>query len=209
MKVTGGATLHAPTRRVWAALSDPAVLARTIPGCERLVVSGPGSCKVTVTAGIASTRGTYAGEVSLSDRQEPTSFQLRASGAGGPGTVSTNVHVRLTDGGNGNTVLSYDADAVIGGMIAGVGQRMLTSVAQRLASEFFTSVNGVLAGEPGTMGTATQEHGEPTPADPGVCVVPPRPKAPASGQFLRGVLTGAAIALAGVIVRGLVARRNR
>jgi len=33
VKVSGEATLHAPIDRVWAALNDPAVLVRTIPGC--------------------------------------------------------------------------------------------------------------------------------------------------------------------------------
>ena len=36
MKITGSATLDAPVETVFAALNDPAVLARTIPGCERL-----------------------------------------------------------------------------------------------------------------------------------------------------------------------------
>ena len=36
MKVTGSAILHASRESVWAALNDPAVLARTIPGCEQL-----------------------------------------------------------------------------------------------------------------------------------------------------------------------------
>ena len=36
MKITGDATLTAPVDQVWAALHDPAVLARTLPGCETL-----------------------------------------------------------------------------------------------------------------------------------------------------------------------------
>ena len=36
VKVSGTATLHAPREKVWAALNDPAVLVRTIPGCQQL-----------------------------------------------------------------------------------------------------------------------------------------------------------------------------
>ena len=42
MKVAGQATLHAPIERVFAALNDPAVLVRTIPGCQQLEATGSG-----------------------------------------------------------------------------------------------------------------------------------------------------------------------
>ena len=146
MKISGAATMHAPADKVWTALNDPAVLVRTIPGCEQLEATGPDSYRLTVTAGVASIKGTYTGEVALSEKQEPASFLMTASGAGGPGTVSTSVQVRLAPNGDGSTELSYDADAVIGGMIASVGQRMLVSVAKKMAREFFTAVDDVLTG---------------------------------------------------------------
>ena len=40
MKIAGEATLQAPVEAVWEALLDPAVLVRTIPGCERLETVG-------------------------------------------------------------------------------------------------------------------------------------------------------------------------
>ncbi len=146
MKIAGTAVLHAPADRVWAALNDPAVLVRTIPGCSSLEPNGPDSYRMTVTAGVASVKGVYAGEVALHDQQPPGSFRLRASGAGAPGTVRADVLVELADGGDGTTSLAYDADAVVGGMVGGVGQRMLVGVAKKTAGEFFRAVDGVLAG---------------------------------------------------------------
>ena len=147
MKVAGQATLHAPIERVFAALNDPAVLVRTIPGCQRLEPTGPDAYAMTVTAGVASIKGSYAGTVQLAELQPPNSFVLRASGAGGPGTVTADVSVRLSER-DGVTVLDYDADAVVGGMIGGVGQRMLAGVAKKLAGEFFAGVDEVLNGAP-------------------------------------------------------------
>ena len=153
MKVTGGATLNAPIEAVWTALNDPAVLVRTIPGCERLEATGADSYRLTITTGMAAVRGTYTGEVSLADQQPPGSFTLRASGTGGPGTISTDVRVQLATAQNGSTWLSYEADAVVGGVIAGVGQRMLAGVAKRMAEQFFGSVDDLLAAVPGPAGT--------------------------------------------------------
>jgi hypothetical protein len=226
VKISGVATMHAPADKVWTALNDPAVLVRTIPGCEQLEATGPDSYRLIMTAGVASIQGTYTGEISLSDRREPSSFLMTATGAGGPGTVSTSVQVRLAATPDGCTELSYDADAVVGGMIAGVGQRMLTSVAKKMAGEFFLSVDDVLAGReapapagvpagaagPGALAAAGPAAGAAATPAPGVYVAPPRPARPAAlaGQgFLRGVLVGAAVALAGVALGGLLGRRAR
>ncbi|HEY7044041.1 MAG TPA: carbon monoxide dehydrogenase subunit G, partial [Nocardioidaceae bacterium] len=95
MLVSGSATVGAAPDEVWKALNDPAVLVRTIPGCQRLEEIGPDSYTMTVTAGVASIKGVYTGQVRLTDQQPPDTFVLKASGAGGPGTVSADVRVTL------------------------------------------------------------------------------------------------------------------
>src|SRR6187551_630754 len=127
MKITGEATVAAPVERVWWALNDPSVLVRTIPGCLQLEETGPDAYRMTVTAGVAAIKGTYDGEVRITDQQEPDRFVLHASGAGAPGTVSADVVVTLVSDGDA-TRLAYDADAVVGGVLGGVGQRMIASV---------------------------------------------------------------------------------
>ncbi|GAA4506101.1 MULTISPECIES: SRPBCC domain-containing protein [Nonomuraea] len=139
MKVAGSAEIGVERDRVWAALQDPAVLVRTIPGCERLEECGPDTYRMTVNAGVASLKGVYQGEVALAEPAAPVSFVLRARGQGAPGTVDATVLVRLSEI-DGGTRVEYDADAVIGGMIGGVGQRMLGSVARKTAGEFFAAV---------------------------------------------------------------------
>ncbi|MER6947899.1 carbon monoxide dehydrogenase subunit G [Nonomuraea sp. NPDC000554] len=139
MKVAGSAVIGVERDRVWAALQDPGVLVHTIPGCERLEETGPDTYRMTVNAGVASLKGVYQGEVVLADPLAPESFVLRARGQGAPGTVDATVQVRLSEV-EGGTRVDYDADAVVGGMIGGVGQRMLGSVARRTAGEFFAAV---------------------------------------------------------------------
>jgi uncharacterized protein len=231
MKIAGNATLHAPVEAVYAALQDPRVLVRTIPGCERLEQVGQDAYSMTVTAGVASVRGTYAGDVRLTDHRAPHGFMLRASGSGAPGTVSADVTVELSSGDDGTTVLSYDADAVVGGMIGGVGQRLLTSVAKRTAGEFFTAVDQVLTGAaeavpgdgaptrmgeaaapPTRMGAAdAPARADGVGAGPRVYRAPARPAATPipGGQFAAGVVLGAAAALLGALVGGYLARRAR
>lgn len=216
MKVSGSAVLNAPVDQVWAAFNDPAVLARTLPGCQELREVGPDAYKMTITAGVASIKGTYEGDVSLTQQNPPGSFVLKAAGSGAPGTVSADVAVKLVDSPTGGTQLTYDADAVVGGVIGGVGQRMLTGVAKKMAGQFFQAVDADIAGVRAPV-PAAAAPGVPAPAAAGAPAVPgaaPAVHVPAAlaaaapgKDFLIGTLVGAAIALAGVAV-GVVAGRR-
>ncbi|GAA2145825.1 hypothetical protein GCM10009844_21050 [Nocardioides koreensis] len=213
MKFTGDATLNAPVDRVWSALLDPSVLVRTIPGCERLEATGDNAYAMTVTAGVAAIKGTYAGSCELSDLDPHTSLVMKLQGAGAPGTIGADVSVGFRDGGDGTTTVTYDADAIVGGMVGGVGQRMLASVSRRMAGEFFGNVEAVLTGAaPAVAAAAPGGPAAALPsaeAAPGVFVAPPRPAALTSqDDFLKGIAVGAGLVLAGVIVGGLFGRRR-
>jgi carbon monoxide dehydrogenase subunit G len=210
MKVAGEAVLHAPVSRVWDALLDPAVLVATIPGCERLETTGDHSYAMTVTAGVASIKGTYAGTCSLHDLHPHQSLMLRAAGSGAPGTVSADVKVTFTDNGDNTTTLAYDADAVVGGMVGGVGQRMLTSVSKRMAGEFFAAVDRVLTGQaPAASGGVEQPVRPDAPAgSPAVFTAASAAGIGTNEDFLRGMLAGAGLVVLGVVVGGVLGRRR-
>jgi carbon monoxide dehydrogenase subunit G len=217
MKFTGENTLAAPVEQAWDALLDPAVLVRTIPGCERLEATGENAYAMTVTAGVASIKGTYAGSCVLTDLVEHESLVMKLDGAGAPGTIGATVNVRFVPDGS-STRVSYDADAVVGGMIGGVGQRMLTSVSRRMAGEFFGNVDGVLAGGGGLVTGASAPSstsgaaGAPssTSAVAGQVFTAPAPAAAAGSrqEFLTGVAVGAGLVVLGVVVGGIFGRRR-
>ncbi|GHH64437.1 hypothetical protein GCM10017673_07110 [Streptosporangium violaceochromogenes] len=202
MKLAGSAVLGADRDLVWSALQDPAVLVRTIPGCERLEETGDGTYRMTVTAGVASIKGVYRGEVALADPEAPHRFVLRARGQGAPGTVEATVRVRLSEV-DGGTRVDYDAEAVIGGMIGGVGQRMLGSVARKTAGDFFSAVEshlsgvvppsgappaGVPAAGPGGAPGALAGVPVPLPVSPPLAAVPPLATGAAPGAAPGGAV---------------------
>ena len=144
MKLDGSAVLSASPEQVWSVITDPAVLARTIPGCASLEQVGEDSYTKVVTAGVGAIRGKYAGEVRLSDLSFPKSYVMHASGPGAPWSVRATVQITLAPSDAG-TELTWSADAVVGGAVAGVGQRMITGVAKRMADQFFSAVDKELA----------------------------------------------------------------
>ena len=167
---------------------------------------------MTVLAGVASIKGVYEGKVALTDQNPLDTFVLTAAGAGTPGTVNAKVAVSLSDSGDESTTLTYDADAVVGGMIGGVGQRMLSGVAKKTAAEFFSAVDDVLSGRSPAPAQAGGDADAREAASATVFEAPIR--SPGAGQtgpgdFLRGAVVGAAAALCGVLVGGWLGGKAR
>ena len=214
MKVSGNAVVQASVDQVWEAMLDPAVLARTLPGCESLSLVGENHYAIQLSLGVGSITGTYAGECRLSDLERPQRLRLHIECAGGPGSVSGDVAVQLVAVDGGTTRVEFDAEATVTGVIGGVGQRMLGAVARRTAAQFFgarerdilTPAGGAAAADATAPAPAVQTAGTPAPA---VTVAGGAITAGAArGQVgVEGVLLGAALTLLGVV--GALAARRR
>ena len=206
MKISGSNVIDQPVDKVWDALLDPRVLVATIPGCERLETTGDNQYAMTVTAGVAAIKGTYNGSCSLSDLEQHRSLVMRLSGAGAPGTVDATVNVAFSEPAPGQTQIAYDADAIVGGMVGGVGQRMLSSVSKRMAGEFFGNVGAALAGGGRASAVETSPGGA---AEPGVFTAPATTVGISSqGDFLKGIAVGAGLVVLGVVIGGIFGRRR-
>ena len=220
MNLDGSAVLHADPDRVWSVITDPAVLARTIPGCESLERVGDDEYKMNVSVGVGAIRGTYAGEVKLSDQQRPSSYVMHASGAGAPGNARATVTINLEPADGGTTTLTYSADAVIGGPVAGVGQRMITGVAKRMAGQFFTAIDNELTGKVTPIAAAPSavaagEAAVAAPAAAGPQVFTGKAATAVGGlggdtqTLLLGAGVGAVLTLLGVLLGFRMGRRAR
>ena len=134
MKITGSYTIDAPRDQVWAALNDMEVLARIVPGCERLVQTGENEYEGTVKIGIQSIKGSYSGKIRLEDIQPPHHYKLVASGRSSNGVVDGSGSVDLAEQ-DGKTVLTYSGDAQIGGTLASVGQRLIEGASKQMINQ--------------------------------------------------------------------------
>jgi uncharacterized protein len=210
MKIAGRSVVHADPVRTWAAITDPAVLVGVIPGCDVLTPIADNRFALTVSLGVASIKGSYSGEVWFSDLVEPDSLTMRANGSGGPGTIDTTVRVHLTGLSDGSTRIDYDADAIVGGMVGGVGQRVLAGVAKKTAGLFFAAIDEVLTGAaqlaPGAAGAAAS-----VPLGTRQIAIGQRPPAagrPDGRSLVGAAAVGAISMLIGVLVGARIARRR-
>src|SRR6185503_14560104 len=143
MKLEGSYEVKAPRDKVWSAFLDPGTLQKAIPGCEKLELIGPDEYKARLKIGVAAVKGTFEGKVRLQDKKAPDSYRLAAEGSGGPGFVRSDTVITLSDIPDGTRV-AYTADVQVGGLIAGVGQRMLGGVSKMMADQFFTKMSQLL-----------------------------------------------------------------
>lgn len=212
MKISGSNDVPFPVGQVWDALLDPRVLVATIPGCERLAATGENAYDMTVTAGVAAIKGTYQGQCALSDLNQHQSLVMRLSGAGAPGTIDATVDVSFTESAPGTTRIDYTADAVVGGMVGGVGQRMLTSVSKRMAGEFFGNVARAIAAPPSPVVELVETPGAETSGAGPVFAAPAKAGGMGAGigsqdDFVKGIAVGAGLVVLGVVVGRLFGRR--
>ena len=145
MKLEATYEIPAPRQKVWDAFLDPAMLQQAIPGCERLEAIGPDEFKATLKVGVGAVKGTFEGKVKLSDKHPPDNYRMFVEGSGGPGFIRGDAVMTLTDGEAGKTKISYTADVQVGGLIAGVGQRMLGGVSKMMGDQFFNRMTELLA----------------------------------------------------------------
>ncbi len=139
MKIEGTYEIHAPRERVFAALIDPETLRRCIPGCESLEKSGADEYVATMKAGVGPVKGTFKGTVQLQNLQAPTHYNLVVSGKGGPGFVKGTATFDLEEV-DASTMIKYEGEMQVGGVIAGVGQRMIEAAAKMMAGRFFAAL---------------------------------------------------------------------
>ncbi len=136
MKIEGNHKIAAPRDVVWKGLLDPTVLARAVPGCEKLEAQPDGSYRAEMSVGIAAVKGKYHGRIEILDPVAPEHYRMKVEGQGTGGFVKGEGLLTLT-GQGGETVVSYSGEAQAGGIIANVGQRLLQGAARQIVGRFF------------------------------------------------------------------------
>ena len=140
LDIGGNETIPAPVEALWVALNDPKVLTRCVPGCKSMTEIAPDAYKVDMQLKVAAVGGSFEGEISLSDKAAPKSCSFKVSGAGTLGHGNGIARFEIVPDGENGSRLIYKGTGEIGGLVAGVGQRILASVSKHLIGRFFVAL---------------------------------------------------------------------
>lgn len=139
MELTGEYRISAPRETVWNAILDPEMLKRCIPGCKELAQTGDNAYAAKVQVKVGPVSATFSGSVELTDMEAPAGCRIVGQGNGGiAGFAKGEAKVSLAEDG-ADTILTYVADAQIGGKLASLGGRLVQATAKKLSDQFFTS----------------------------------------------------------------------
>lgn len=140
LEMSGTYELPVARERVWAALNDPEMLKRCIPGCEELEKVSDTEFRAIAVAKVGPVKARFKGNVTLTDLNPPEGYRISGQGDGGiAGFAKGGAQVRLDPTEAGGTSLHYEAEAQIGGKLAQIGQRLVAGTAKKIADEFFAN----------------------------------------------------------------------
>jgi carbon monoxide dehydrogenase subunit G len=145
LEMSGEYVLPRDRKAVYAALNDPEMLKKCIPGCEELTMVSDNEFAAVVKMTIGPVSARFKGRVKLEDLDPPNGYRIAGEGEGGvAGFAKGGATVRLTEVPEG-TNLAYNAEANVGGKIAQLGQRLLAGSAKKIADKFFANFTAELS----------------------------------------------------------------
>ena len=182
MKIEGSYTFNASRDVVWPMLLDPEVLAKVMPGCEKLDKTGEDEYEGQLNIKVGPVQGKFKGTVALSDINEPESYHMEVNGRGPAGIIKGAGKLYLADEGE-TTIMTYEGDAQVSGRIAQVGQRLIDTSAKAIIRQSLEGLDQQVQARVQANQAATTGNGDDSaPLPPPVSVA-----APTQTEFALGV----------------------
>lgn len=141
IEVAGERTVASERQALWTLLNDPEVLKDCIPGCNTVHALGEDRYEMGLKLQVGSVSGSYLGTVATRDKREPECFVLDVEGQGSIGFMKGSCRFELAAVDGGSTLVQYQGSGEVGGVVAGVGQRVLSGIAKFLVGQFFKALD--------------------------------------------------------------------
>tara|TARA_B100000809_G_C14983298_1_gene475355 strand:+ start:209 stop:652 length:444 start_codon:yes stop_codon:yes gene_type:complete len=143
MQIEGQYKFKAKREVVWQLLLEPEALRKAIPGIEEMEEIGNKKYSLQLSVRIASVKGSYTGEVEVSQEQPFETYHLKVTGKGKPGSIQAEVDMTLKEANNATTVF-FAGNVHARGTIARLGNRLIKGTSELLAGQFFKSMDNQL-----------------------------------------------------------------
>ncbi|HSB90519.1 MAG TPA: carbon monoxide dehydrogenase subunit G [Anaerolineales bacterium] len=141
MHLAGTVAIAAPRSKVWAFLTDPEAVAQCTPGLESMTVVEPQrKFRAVASIGLGSIKARFTLDVEWVELHEPEHASAKAHGTAPGSTADVLGELSLREQGPSSTELQWSADVTILGTIASLASRMMGSVTEKLAGQFFECV---------------------------------------------------------------------
>lgn len=141
VEIEGTYEIAAPPELVWEMVLDPEVLARVMPGCEKLERTAENEYKGKMRIRVGPIDGVYQGTLVLSELRTFEGFHLAVKGRGTSGNIRGEGDLQLEPAENGGTLLRYEGQGEVSGKMASVGQRLTQSSARAITKQCLNNLD--------------------------------------------------------------------
>ncbi len=139
MNFEGSYDIKALRNEVWDFVIDPNKIGKCLPDMKSLEVQGDDKFSAVVRVGIGPIKSDFRFRLEIVEKTAPARARLRGTGTGSGSSVDLDTSIDLTEIA-GRTRLAYKADVKVGGVMAGLGQRMMGSATEKTVGEVFECV---------------------------------------------------------------------
>ncbi len=143
MHFEGSFEVKAPREKVFGFLLQPKKISGCMPDLQKLDVKSPDEFTAVVKAGVGFIKGDFTMNFIIADKQPPSHAKLLGRGSGIGSTVDLQTVIDLEESKMG-TLMKWNAEALVGGRIASVGQRLLNGQAEKIIKNLFSCLQGQL-----------------------------------------------------------------
>lgn len=121
-------------------LMDTDTLAKIIPGISRLEKTGDHTFKSIIEIKLGPVNSSFTGNLQMEEITEQKGFTLKVTQNSKIGNASGTVKINLLPVDDEKTEISFNGDVKLSGLLAGMGQRVMGSVANTLTKQFFSNL---------------------------------------------------------------------
>ena len=146
MRFQGDVTLEAPRERAWGFLTDPRQVTQCMPDVQSLEIVDDRRFLVGVRAGVGPVRGTFICAVMWVERDAPERARVQARCRIPASTVDVITVMTLADLGDGRSLLHWESDVRLSGLLGGLSGSLVQSAADAVLREVFACINAKLHG---------------------------------------------------------------
>ena len=147
MLLTGQHTINATAQQIWDMMMDPDALARITPAITSLERIDEDNFKAIADVKIGPVGGRFTGNLKVSERVEPESFNLSVQQNSKIGNANAVMAMKLKTISPTQTEVSFSGDVKLSGTLAIMGGRVVTPVANMLSEQFFKELEKEIAGQ--------------------------------------------------------------
>lgn len=151
MLFTGQFRVGMPSDAVWPLLADPARFLECVPGIRGFQTVGENKFKANVRSPLTAIPGSFDFDFSYAEKIPPRHSKIVGSGKGLKSTLQFACTINLEEEQPSATLVKWSIESDATGMVAHLGQRVLTSAIESTAQKVVANLQLKLKTQPVQM----------------------------------------------------------